>query len=282
MPKIYYSPKVTIICSLLIVGMLRLSYWQWERHGEKQEYISGLAKRIAAPIERLESALDLIKGTPDKALFQRYRLSGTFDFDHETIVRNRKLGELPGVYVITPLKLDNSEDTVLVNRGFLPLPLSSKEEREKLRGQASFSGIGLAKTSTSGSFLAPQDPDPTPGEWFETWLRVDLPKMGQQLPYPILPIYLELLSSETPPDLDKEVISSKSTRDDMFFMPSQKHLPSREDALKLNLTEPIPVISTIIPPSRHLGYVFEWAVMAVMTALIGLVLQLRPPKAARN
>lgn len=262
--------------------MLRLSYWQWERHGSKQVYIAELASRISAPIEPLAPALSLIKSTPEQSLFQRYRVAGTFDFEHEVVVRNRKLGELPGVYVITPLRLDGVEETVLVNRGFLPLPLATKEERVKLRGSVQFSGIGLAKTSTSGSLLAPQDPNPRLGEWFESWLRVDIPRMAQQLPYKILPIYLELLNSEKPPDLDKEVISSKSTRNDMFLMSSEKHLASREDAFKLNLTEPIPVISTIIPPSRHLGYVFEWAIMALMTGLIGLVLQLRRPRDRRD
>ena len=41
---------------------------------------------------------------------------------------------------------------------------------------------------------------------------------------------------------------------------------------------PIPVYDTVIPPGRHLGYVFEWAVMALMTFLICLILQFKRPK----
>lgn len=276
MPKIYFSLKVTLICGFLIIGMLRLSYWQWQRHGEKQEYINELSQRITGEITPLSAALPGIISNPERALFFRYRFAGDFDFENEVIIRNRKLGELPGVYVVTPLKLADSDQYILVNRGFLPLPLSSAEERAKLRGPAHYAGLGLAKLSASGSLLAPQDPSPVSGEWFDTWLRIDIPRIEKQLPYKILPIYLELLSSETPPDIDKEVIASGSARDDIFFMPNRKTLPTREDAMNLNLTTPVPVISTIIPPSRHMGYVFEWASMALMTALIGLVLQMRP------
>ena len=278
MPKFYFSPKTTIICAVLIAAMLRLSYWQYERHQAKLGYVQELADRIQAPIKDINNEIPAIISTPDQALFYRYRISGEFDYSREMILRNRKLDKLPGVHVITPLRLKDSPNSILISRGYIPLALTTPEERKKLQGPAKFEGIGIAKLSSTANFLAPQDPNPKPGEWFEQWLRIDIPKISKQLPYSVLPIYLELLASETPPDINKEIVTSSSDRAEIFFMPTQKNLPSRQDAIDLNLTSPVPVISTIVPPSRHLGYVFEWGVMAIMTGLIGLVLQLRRPK----
>jgi hypothetical protein len=40
---------------------------------------------------------------------------------------------------------------------------------------------------------------------------------------------------------------------------------------------PIPAYDITPPPDIHLGYVYEWAFMALLTALIGFVLQMRRP-----
>jgi hypothetical protein len=38
---------------------------------------------------------------------------------------------------------------------------------------------------------------------------------------------------------------------------------------------PFPAYDTTPPPDIHIGYVYEWAFMALLTFLIGLVLQFR-------
>ena len=69
----------------------------------------------------------------------------------------------------------------------------------------------------------------------------------------------------------------KKGKDELFFLPAKENVIRAPSEIP-NYDWPVPVFNTVIPPGRHFGYVFEWAIMALMTALICLVLQLRPPK----
>ena len=41
---------------------------------------------------------------------------------------------------------------------------------------------------------------------------------------------------------------------------------------------PIPTYDITPPPDIHLGYVYEWAFMALLTLAIGIIMQLKRPK----
>lgn len=281
--RFFFSWRVTLVCLILITAMIRLSYWQWERHLYKLEYIKSLEARLSEdPIPI--STVSKIKDTNWTNLeFRRVTVSGTYDYDREMVLRNRRLEGMPGVFVITPLKVDNSEETVLVSRGFVPLKLATPHERAKTKRPTHETFVGLVKNTVGGSFWGPADPPTGDGlPWVDSWLRVDIPKIQKQLPYPILPIYIELMGEPGSPDTEAKILKASSGRDEIFLPTNNMH-----NAVKTGFEVeepsqyPIPVYDTVIPPQRHLGYVYEWGFMAFITFLIGVVLQLRPPKRLR-
>jgi cytochrome oxidase assembly protein ShyY1 len=198
------------------------------------------------------------------------------------VLRNRKYSRVMGVHVITPLQLDHSQSYVLVDRGFIPLSKSDSKQRTSFQKKARVDFVGLVKETVSRRFLAPHDPPAGQGfSWVDAWLRVDIESMQKQLPYALLPVFLEIMETQDAKAVEQKIVdSSASGREEMFFLGSSENQVAdlgHEDVG--NGDYPIPVFDTVTPPDIHLGYVFEWAAMALLTVLICLVLQLRRPKA---
>ncbi len=274
MAKFRFSKKITIIGSILIIAMLRLSYWQWQRHLLKIEHIKVLQERIDMPVADISEILN--KNTDfEKLAYRKLKIQGEYDFSNEIILLNRRLNSLPGVHVITPLKLKADGQYILVSRGFIPKSHSELQNRSIFQKNSSDSFIGLIKNSQEKRFfLAPSDPDYPPR--VDAWLRVDIQKIAKQLPYSVLPVYAEIMGKEDLDHTKEKILTSESGRDDMFFLAGKSKIPhavKEEDLDKY----PELVYDTVVPPARHLGYVFEWAAMALMTFLICLILQFRRP-----
>lgn len=268
-----FSLKVFLVGFALIALFLRLSYWQWERNLQKQNYIKIMDARLAAPIENLENFV-INKNTDwAEVIHRRVNVKGTFDFEHEMVLRNRMYEKSPGFHVITPLKIDNTQGYILVDRGFIPFSKGSPEDRKAFQDKAHANFVGLVKESTTKKIFAPNDPESGPGHWVDAWLRVDVPNIAKQLPYTLLPVFLEIMGETEAEVTSKNLVKDSTGREEMFI-PLKGDLVQGPDT-EPNAKYPIPSPDTVVPPGRHLGYVWEWGFMAFMTFVICLILQLR-------
>lgn len=273
-----FSWRVTTVCSILIVGMLTASRWQWHRHLWKQKIIETLDANLNKPIEPLTSIVSSQNVDWPSIIHRRVSVTGEYDFAHETTLRNRRLNDAwAGVHALTPLKISGIEPAtyILIDRGFVPLAKSSPELRKEFQKNVKASFVGLIKESTPRKIFSPSDPEAGPGlPWVDAWLRTDLDNIGKQLPYKILPVYLEVMENSDATDASEKIQNSADGRQEIFMMPKQGFVESHGmDAPDLNY--PVPQFDTITPPGRHLGYVYEWASMALMTFCIGFIMQLR-------
>jgi cytochrome oxidase assembly protein ShyY1 len=210
--------------------------------------------------------------------FLKVIIEGEFDYSHEMILRNRKNDKSVGVHVLTPLKM-NSGETIIVNRGFTPLKYSSPTDRIKLNRPASIKFVGLLKQSQPRKFLAPADPIAGLDKpWIDAWLRVDIESMQNQLPYKVLPFYVEIVGDPSDPQLESKIIQTKSDKAEIFNPSEQMYNLVDTPKEEAPSFYPIPAFDPVIPPGRHLGYIFEWAAMGIFTILIGLIICLRPSK----
>lgn len=272
--RLFFKPKVTIIGLVLMAGMLRASYWQWQRHLQKLIYIQTLQEHFQQPPSPI---LDLLNSNWPDLTHRRVLVKGTYDFAHEFVLRNRMYQNFAGVHAITPLKIEGSEKYILIDRGFLPLDKAKLEQRAKYQKPTEVALVGVVQASLARGLFGPKDPEAGPGRpWVDAWLRVDIENIQKQLPYSVLPIYLEVLANNIDPakPLDS-FINDKSGRDDIMSLSGGTKV-QQMDSSSLGENLPIPVVDTIVSAGRHLGYVYEWAFMAFMTFLICLVLQLRP------
>jgi surfeit locus 1 family protein len=180
----------TIGVALLCALFLTLGFWQLQRLGQKRAANALILARMQEPPLTLSGQpLD-----PDLANLRRAVVRGTYDYSQELVLRNRTLNEIPGVHVLVPLRIAGSEAAVLVDRGWIPYEMADPAQRAQFRDAASeveVSGILQQSQKRPGS-IAPADPPLGPGRpRLDAWHRVDIPRIQEQIPYPVLPLYLE-------------------------------------------------------------------------------------------
>jgi surfeit locus 1 family protein len=115
---------------------------------------------------------------------RRVRARGHYDHAHDIVVRGREYGGVPGVEIVSPLRLADGKTAVLVNRGFVPAPDAVTVSSDSLRepGEKQVEGIALPIASGGGR--------PLERGGRTTWARLDLEALQARLPYPIYPVYI--------------------------------------------------------------------------------------------
>ena len=143
--------------------------------------------------------------------------------------------------------------------------------------------FALIKGSMPQKLFAPQDPEVAPGKpWVDGWLRIDIPNIKKQLPYELLPVYLETMENPNDPLLVSKIVrKGDAGRDDILNLTGKSNVENfgmdSPDA-----AYPIPTFDTTPPPDIHLGYVYEWAFMALLTISIGLIMQFKRPGTSKT
>jgi surfeit locus 1 family protein len=188
---------------LLIAGLLgfavvavRLGIWQLHRRTERQATNAAVLARRSAP------EIDVARRGTDSLGDRRVRAVGVYDRSHELVLRTQALRELPGVVLVTPLKLAGAGDTaVLVDRGFVPSPdavsLPAAAARLDEPGQQLVHGIATVLTA------GPDSGAPLVRDGVMTWKRLDLAALRARLPYPILSVVIRQTPDSALPQMPR-------------------------------------------------------------------------------
>jgi surfeit locus 1 family protein len=207
--------------AMLLAGLfVRLGFWQLDRLHGRRFYNQRFEQGMAASPRPVE---DLVAGVTaaDSLLYRSASARGRYDPAHEVILYGRTQDDSPGNHVLTPLILDDGR-AVLVDRGWVPIADDAPPVTDAAppRGVVTVTGL-----------LAPSEPGGAPGEGATTtFTRVDLRRIGSQLPYPLLPYYLQL-HHQTPAQVG--------------------HLP-------------VPPPSPVLDDGPHLSYALQWFAFATI------------------
>jgi cytochrome oxidase assembly protein ShyY1 len=252
--------------------MLRLSYWQWERHLEKLEVISRMQSRLNDELIDINYLVANNKTDWQKLIYRRANLVGEYDFSSEVYIKNRTWNGFAGYFVVTPFKIFGSDKSILINRGFAPYSLIESSLNSLSKKQAKGELTVVFKRSNSGEWFAP---DNKPLDLKSRKLfRIDIPKLAPLFEeHNLLPIYADYIGKTGVKKLIAETVVSGSDKDEMLSLISRASVKSNQDLPKTSF--PVIAFDLLLSPGRHLGYVFEWIAMAFGTAIIGLILQFR-------
>lgn len=184
------------LVAILALGMVGLGVWQLDRLGQRRAQNALVRARLAsAPVD--------LNQQPGANLpeYQLIRLRGTYDFSQEIVLRNRARLDTPGVHVLTPLRLAGTEWAVLVDRGWIPYLDAERSIRRAYAqppGEVTLEGIVRPSQQRQYAFQ-PADPTLSPEQpRLDAWFRVDLEQIQAQVPYPLLPFYVELAPGADP------------------------------------------------------------------------------------
>jgi surfeit locus 1 family protein len=118
---------------------------------------------------------------------------GTYDFANQVALLNQYHEGVLGYHLLTPLRLADGR-AVLVDRGWIPAEGSgTRESWSRFDGAAQAEVQGMIRLGvTKAPFGGRADPTLPPGQTrLDFWNFVNLERLAAQIPYPILPIYIQ-------------------------------------------------------------------------------------------
>lgn len=153
---------VSIVIALVCV---RLGVWQIARLHQRRAANAVIAAREAAPVLAVTGAESL-----DSVQWRRVRATGTYDYAREKVWSGRTFQGVPGVVLLTPLKVPGGE--VWVNRGWVPSPDAAQVDQSRWREADTATVAGLAMAHEGLSYVVDDStpakdraPEPTIQRW---------------------------------------------------------------------------------------------------------------------
>lgn len=105
----------TLVVLIVFPILMRLGFWQLDRADEKRQIQILFEQRGQTSPLQLNGDL-LIS---DDLKYRRAVVSGTYDVRHHILLDNKVHDQKVGYHVLTPLKMENENKAVLINRGWV-------------------------------------------------------------------------------------------------------------------------------------------------------------------
>lgn len=232
-----FRPKWLIFHAVVVAGvvaMVAAGFWQLDRLDQRKEFNSQVFERSQAEPTDIMSVLDRLDDgslTPEEAEWLPVTFDGTYLPD-QVVEFNNSQGGRAGDNVLTALVVDDGV-TIIVNRGFIPLGFDVP-----LAPQILVEGLGYVRTSEVRGRGGLTDADD--GEPLTEIRRIDIPRLAQQFPGDVAPVYVQLIATQPP----------------------------------IVVGDPEPVVLPELSNGSHLSYAMQWFVFSLCVA-IGWVLAVR-------
>lgn len=195
MPDARLRPRVgwvpTVAALLAIAVFLRLGWWQVSRAREAMGQRAAYEAQVqAAPVN---------PGTGPWSVaalkYRRLDLAGRYEPQYQILLDNQFNHGAVGYEVLTPFQLDGSEERVLVNRGWIPLPVTGRAQLPPAPAPAGhLDVIGLAVVP--GPYFRLGQPQPV-HPWHTRWEYLDLARYRAAVPFAVEPLVV-LLQPDQP------------------------------------------------------------------------------------
>lgn len=194
-----------VVVLLLATLFVRLGFWQLSRLDDRRLANEIAETRLGTEPAPLEELLGEAHGELGSIEFRRALASGEWDTSEEVLIRSQvELGNA-GFHVITPLVVADGQ-AVLVNRGWIPLTMDTTPVDEAPPERVDEIEGWVHRTETRPP-LGAEEPDGN----LDVFNRVDIDRIGSQLPYAVAPVYLVAMGEEDqlpipadPPDFSDE------------------------------------------------------------------------------
>jgi cytochrome oxidase assembly protein ShyY1 len=184
------SPRWILIhvgVASLVFFMFNLGFWQLDRLEDKKDFNSVLRAHTSTPIQTLDQAVPT-KWNKARNEWIRVSITGTYDSSKAVTIINRSQDGSAGYNSAVPFTSTNNR-TILVNRGFIPLVMSTPAAPT---GRIEI--VGYLRASQTRSALGPIDSTDASNTEFQ---RFDIPLISTHVGGILEPMFLQLIQ-ETP------------------------------------------------------------------------------------
>jgi surfeit locus 1 family protein len=175
-------PALAAILLVFAAVCIRLGVWQLDRLSARRS-----ANALATARRELPEVEFPVAIAADSLNGRRVKARGRYDPRGELLLRGQVFGGVPGVVLVTPLRLGDADDTaVLVERGFVP-----SADALTLPADTGFDEPGVRQVHGIAYKIVNSDEgQPLGREGRLTLRRLDLRTVQTRLPYPVVDIVI--------------------------------------------------------------------------------------------
>ncbi|WP_336621876.1 MULTISPECIES: SURF1 family protein [unclassified Variovorax] len=238
---------------ITIAVAVSLGRWQLSRAAQKEAIQAEIDTQKSLPPLDQKAFLALDK--PASTLNRPVRLRGLWLTPHTAYLDNRQMHGVPGFYVVTPLALEGTNQTVLIQRGWVQRNFTDRTQLEPVETPSGLIEVTGRIASPPAHLLELGKADsaaPTPGSAGSSVIRQNLD--------------LEAFRAETGLPLRTDVSLQQTG-------------PASEG---LQRDWPAPALGV----EKHYGYAFQWfglsALVAILYVWFQLIAPFRRARAARH
>jgi surfeit locus 1 family protein len=178
----------TVIVLIVAIVCVRLGFWQLDRRQQKRALNQATTQRMRLPPIQLSPVVSDSNGL----IFRRAVLNGDYDDAHSIIVAGRSLRGVPGVHVLTPMRIGGA--AVLVNRGWMPSADAASVAVDSVR-EADPRNLEALLTPFPQDYGGGAQPD----SFQRVWYSMDAVRLQRQFPYRVLPVIAQILPHANQP-----------------------------------------------------------------------------------
>lgn len=183
--------KQTVLVLLAMGVMIRLGIWQLDRLEQRKAFNARVTAQIQQPpllltAQSLEENLSQME-------YRQVITRGEFLFEEEIALRNQYWENRWGVHLLTPMVIENSQQAVLVDRGWIPAEAFASGDWSAFRipGKVEIHGI-IRLSQSKADFGTRSDRLPeNREERLLAWNFVNIPLIQAQASVDLLPIYIQ-------------------------------------------------------------------------------------------
>ncbi|MEL7448850.1 MAG: SURF1 family protein [Pseudomonadota bacterium] len=223
----------TIATLVLAPALAGLGFWQLSRADDKQALIDSFEQGAVSTPQTAELAT--LDASNDR--YRRVELSGTFDAERQVLLDSMLHEGRAGFHVLTPLRIEGADVTVMVNRGWVATTGQRQADANLAVGTEPRRVEGVVdRFPKAGLALGEAQPG---SEWPRTLLFPQAAEISAELGYEVLPWQLKLDGDEA----------------DGF----------------VRQWRPV----TTFGPERHLGYAVQWFALCATLLIIFIAVNLK-------
>lgn len=194
-----FSRRWILTTLLVIVAMgvmVRLGIWQLDRLEKRKAFNARVEAQLSQPVLLMDANTVTDKTIVGRLSAMEYRsafVKGQYDHSYQVALRAQYHDNQYGVHLITPLRIEGSNQVILVNRGWIPIQdwESGSLEKYDQPGIVEVSGM-IRPSMNKADFGSRNDPTQAPGAgMLKAWNFVNIPAISNQTPYPLLPVYIQ-------------------------------------------------------------------------------------------
>ena len=251
---------ITLAAVLTLAATVSLGRWQLSRAAQKEALQASIdAQKLKPPLTQAEF---LAMDRATDALHRPVRLRGLWLTPQTVYLDNRQMHGTPGFYVLTPFALEGTEQTVMVQRGWIQ---RNFVDRTQLGAVETPAGI----VEVTGLI------EPPPSHLLELGTSATAPAAGASAPAaaasaPLAPTPAVEGYSPIRQNLDLEAFRAETKMPLRTDVSLQQTGPASEG---LQRDWPAPALGL----ERHYGYAFQWFGLSALVVILYVWFQFITP-----